>query len=178
MSERPDITKALSELVVKRLNANNMYWSAEVNFDKNTQHNKRIDFVGFKPFTPDYVVEPASVELGTFACYEVKSSLADFRSGNGLTFYGDENYLVCLPELVEQLRATGDLTTLHVDAVLCPDKAWKRLYAKVDAPSGQHGRDSHRRRTASEMLWAIVQSHGSRAGQWTPATIIRGNEHA
>ncbi|QFR24106.1 hypothetical protein [Schleiferilactobacillus harbinensis] len=45
-----------------------------------------------------------------------------------------------------------------------------RSEANADTPSGQHGRDSHRRRTASEMLWAIVQAHGSRAGQWMPVT--------
>jgi hypothetical protein len=170
MSDRPDITRALSELTIKRLNAANMYWSAEVDFDKGTQHNKRIDFVGFKPYTPDYLVEPASIELGTFAFYEVKSSLGDFRSGNGLTFYGDKNYLVCPAELAVQLRDNRELPS--VDAVLCPDKQWNKLYVKFE-PGG-----SHRRRSASEILWAIVQAHGSRAGDWTPATIIRRDDDA
>lgn len=68
MSERPNITKMLSDLVAKRLTAQNSYWAAEVNFDKNTPRNRRIDFVGFKPLTPSYVVEPTSIELGCFTC--------------------------------------------------------------------------------------------------------------
>ncbi len=56
-----------------------------------------LDYIGFKPFTPGYVLEPSSVELGTFSCYEIKSCMADFKSGHGLTFYGDENYLVTTP---------------------------------------------------------------------------------
>lgn len=154
MSERQNITKKLSDLVEKRLNSNRMYWSAEVNFDKNTSKNARIDYVGFKPFTPDYIVEPVSVELGTFACYEIKSSLADFESGHGLTFYGDENYLVCTTELAETLRDQLKLPQ-KIDAVLCPNKPWTKLFVKFNL-TGPHSR---RRRTAAEMLWAIVQSH-------------------
>lgn len=58
--------------------------------------------MGFKPFTPGYVLMPASVELGEFSCYEVKSCMADFKSGHGLTFYGDVNYLVTTRELAEE----------------------------------------------------------------------------
>ncbi|MFC6177683.1 hypothetical protein ACFQAV_12770 [Companilactobacillus huachuanensis] len=48
MVNRPEITKNLSELVKKRLNSKRMYWSSEVNFDKGTSTERRIDFVGFK----------------------------------------------------------------------------------------------------------------------------------
>lgn len=154
MSDRPDITSRLSKLVEKRLNSRNMYWSPEVNFDWNMKGERRIDFVGFKPFTPDYVIEPTSVELGTFAFYEVKSYMADFESGHGLTFYGDENYLVCTPELAIELRNQMKLPN-GIDAVLCPDKNWSKLITKFQLNTI----DSHRRRSASEILWAIVQSH-------------------
>lgn len=154
MSERPDITLKLSRLVEKRLESRKMYWSAEVNFDKNLKNERRIDFVGFKPFTPDYVIEPTSVELGTFAFYEVKSCMADFESGHGLTFYGDENYLVCTKELAIELRDQMKLPR-GMNGILCPDKSWSRLVTKFELKTIE----SHRRRSASEILWAIVQSH-------------------
>ena len=155
MSKRPEITEKLSELVRHRLRNAHMYWSPEVNFDKNKAGNRRVDFVGFKPFTPGYVDEPASVELGTFVFYEVKSSMADFESGHGLTFYGDENYLVTTEELAERLYQEQRLPS-DVDAVLCPNKSWTGLRTKVEKTG------THRKRAAAEILWAIVQSHGDR----------------
>lgn len=159
MSERPDITSKLSHLVEKRLTSRGMYWSPEVNFNKNANDNRRVDFVGFKRGVnaPDAV----AVEMGTFAFYEVKSSMEDFTSGHGLTFYGDENYLVCRPELAQQLVEEYKVP-YAVDAVLCPDKGWTRLYTKIDRSGRWH---SHRQRSASEILWAIVQSHSEEAAK-------------
>ena len=94
---RAETTAMLSKLVEKRLKNRVSYWASEVNFDLGTPRNRRIDYIGFKPFTPGYVLEPSSVELGTFSCYGIKSCMADFKSGHGLTFYGDENYLVTTP---------------------------------------------------------------------------------
>lgn len=157
MSERPEITSKLSFLVEKRLRNNHMYWSPEVNFNKNMQGERRVDYVGFKPYTPGLVTEPASVELGTFVFYEVKSSMADFESGHGLTFYGDLNYLVCTTELAEQLRDELRIPG-NIDGILCPNKAWTGLRTKFDVGNQQ----SHRRRPAAEILWEITQSHGDR----------------
>lgn len=156
MSKRPDITAKLSRLVEKRLDSQHMYWSPEVNFDDGTKDNRRVDFVGFHPAKD--APEATEVELGTFAFYEVKSSMADFMSGHGLTFYGDENYLVCLPELAAQLVA-GLRIPEQVDAILCPDKSWSRLTKKIDRT--QFG--FSRQRSAAEILWAIVQSRGRRS---------------
>lgn len=155
MSERPNITSKLSELVEKRLRSERMYWSPEVNFDKNSRNNRRVDYVGFRPYTPEYTIEPTSVELGTFTFYEVKSSMADFKSGNGLTFYGDKNYLVCTVELAEQLQREMKIPN-QVNAILCPNKSWTGLYTKFLSQG------SYRKRPAVEILWAIAQSHGSR----------------
>lgn len=159
MSDRPEITKKLRELVEKSLTARHMYWAPEVDFRKNTDDYRRIDFVGFKPYCPRYVVDDMSVENGTFACYEVKSSLADFKSGNGLTFYGDENYLVCPLELAEQLNQEH-LLPERLTAVLCPTKYWDRLYRKATTVT-PHGFDKHIRRDrgANELLFAIMQSY-------------------
>lgn len=151
---RKDITRKLSILVEKRLTSRHFYWSPEVDFDKNTDNYRRIDYVGFKPCTPRYVVEPASVELGTFICFEIKSCMADFESGNGLTFYGDENYLVCTKQLAENLR-DNQVIPDGINAILVPNAPKTALITKLECnPKG-----IMRKRPASELLWAIVQSH-------------------
>ncbi|KRM07165.1 hypothetical protein FD41_GL000483 [Lentilactobacillus farraginis DSM 18382 = JCM 14108] len=146
----------LSQLVEKRLTSQQMYWSPEVDFDWGTDHNRRIDYVGFKPYTPDYVTTPVSVEKGTFICYEVKSCWEDFKSGHGLSFFGDENYLVCPKELAEEIIARQVLERKNLNGILVPNKSGTALYAKYELT------DVHmtaRTRIASEMLWAIVQAH-------------------
>jgi len=154
MIDRPDITEKLSKLVAKRLDSQNSYWAPEVNFDENTKNARRVDFVGFKPYSFNGVLEPTCVELGTFTCYEVKSCMGDFKSGHGLSFYGDENYLVTTQEFAEELRNKMMLPR-GVNAILCPDKNWTRLYTKFDLRNPE----VHRTRAASEMLWAIAQLH-------------------
>lgn len=46
----------------------------------------------------------SGIEKGDFWCYEVKSSVEDFRSGHGLNFIGDYNYIV-MPEKVYETVA-------------------------------------------------------------------------
>ena len=155
---RSDITDMLSGLVEKRLRSRRMFWAPEVSFDKGGPDERRIDYVGFKPFTPNYRVEPASVELGRFECYEVKSCMADFDSGHGLTFYGDENYLVTTREFAEELRLKM-LTPRDIDAVLVPNQTRTALLALGGESHGySYGSQSYRRRVASEMLWQIMQA--------------------
>ena len=86
---RAETTAMLSKLVEKRLKNQTAFWASEVNFDRNTPDERRVDYVGFKPWNINGEPVPASVEKGCFEFYEVKSCMADFTSGNGLTFYGD-----------------------------------------------------------------------------------------
>ena len=164
---RPDITAMLSRLVEKRLAARRMRWASEVTFDQRTENERRIDYVAFSPFTPDNRVEPSSVDLGTFEFYEVKSSMEDFTSGHGLTFYGDRNYRVTTPELAEELRLRM-LTPDGIDAILVPNRPRTALLARGgDDPTGsgyRYGSRSYRRRVASEMLWQMVLAglHGTK----------------
>ena len=161
--ERTETTRMLSRLLEKRLEARKLFWSAEVSFDKGTPSERRIDYMAFKPFTPGYAVEPTSVELGRFECYEVKSCMADFESGHGLTFYGDENYLVCPCGLYGRLIAERKLPR-GIDAVLCPDGSGSCL-RQHPAAGRDSTRQSYRRRVASEMLWQMVQAHDWGAAQ-------------
>ena len=152
MINRPEITAKLSELVRKRLNSQNMYYSPEVTFDRGTPNERRIDFVGFKAFTPDLATDANSVELGRFECYEVKSCMADFKSGNGLTFYGDKNFLVTTKEFEQELYEKM-MIPREVNGVLVPDKNWTKLYTK------RLSFGTHRQRVSSEFLWEIVKAH-------------------
>ena len=136
---RAETTAMLSELVEKRLRNQTAFWASEVNFDRGTPDERRVDYVGFKPLNVNGEPVPASVEKGCFGFYEVKSCMADFTSGNGLTFYGDQNYLVCTKELCD---STGSKLILgHVQS-----------YNDL----------SYRRRPASEILWAMVKANGKR----------------
>ena len=45
----------------------------------------------------------SGIEKGDFYCYEVKSSVEDFRSKNGHNFLGDFNYYVMPEEVLEEI---------------------------------------------------------------------------
>lgn len=160
---RTETTARLSALVEKRPTSRASYWAREVGFDRGTPMWRRIDHMGFKPYTPNYAVEPVSVELGTFSCYEVKSCLADFESGNGLTFYGDLNYLVTTRELAEQLHDMRRLPR-NINQVLVPTSKGDRPTPLYDL--SDNGSPSYRHRPAGEMLYAMVEAGGIRASRY------------
>lgn len=155
---RAETTAMLSELVEKRLRNQTAFWASEVNFDRNTPDERRVDYVGFTPWNINGEPVPASVEKGCFEFYEVKSCMADFTSGNGLTFYGDQNYLVCTKKLCADL-VMGKMVPERVNAILTPDSTGSKLIlGHVQAYNDL----SYRRRPASEILWAMVKANGKR----------------
>lgn len=70
---RAETTAMLSKLVEKRLRNQTAFWASEVNFDRNTPDERRVDYVGFKPWNINGEPVPASVEKGCFEFYEAKS---------------------------------------------------------------------------------------------------------
>lgn len=123
---RAETTAMLSKLVEKRLRNQTAFWASEVNFDRNTPDERRVDYVGFKPWNINGEPVPASVEKGCFEFYEVKSCMADFTSGNGLTFYGDSNFLVCTKELCDEI-VWQKMVPPRVNAILTPDSTGSKL---------------------------------------------------
>ncbi len=87
-------------------------------------------------------------------------SMADFKSGHGLTFYGDENYLVTTPELADELRVSHQIPR-DIDQVLVPTTKGDKLRCLYDVSYGDK-RNSYRRRQASEMLYAMIEANGRR----------------
>lgn len=155
---RTDTTAMLSQLVEKRLRNQVAFWASEVNFDRNTPEERRVDYVGFEPWNINGEPVPASVEKGCFSFYEVKSCMADFTSGNGLTFYGDQNYLVCTKELCDDL-VMGKMVPERVNAILVPDSTGSKL---IRGHVQAYNDLSYRRRPGSEILWAMVKANGKR----------------
>lgn len=113
---RPEITKKLSEAIERKINPHNdprIYWAKEVTFDYSSSHAVRVDYMKFKPVNNSV----SGIEKGDFYCYEVKSSVEDFRSGHGLNFIGDYNYLV----MEEKVYAAVSLEIPHYVGIYIPD---------------------------------------------------------
>lgn len=87
---RAEKTKTLSNLLETKLICNRTFWAREVSLDFNTAHRKRVDYMTFKPKNQT----TSGIEKGVFTCYEVKSCLEDYKSGHGLNFIGEKNYIV------------------------------------------------------------------------------------
>ena len=49
-------------------------------------------------------VSVSGIEKGDVYCYEIKSSVEDYRSGHGLNYIGDYNYLVMPESVFDALR--------------------------------------------------------------------------
>lgn len=77
-----------------------IYWAKEVTFDYSTESPVRVDYVRFKPLNNTV----SGIEKGDFYCYEVKSSVEDFKSKNGHNFIGDFNYYVMMQDTFEAVK--------------------------------------------------------------------------
>lgn len=144
MGQREETTEELSERVLARLRREYSLVSSEVWMDD----VHRVDFVGFRPARNSPF--PSSIERGEFVFVEVKSCMNDFKSGHGLTFRGDANWLVCPPDLAQTLYETRQLP--KDAAVFCPD-ARGHLQKKFDLGIGS---GSSRIASVSELLFRMV----------------------
>ena len=100
---RKETTVALSEMLEKHIDPHNdcrIYWAKEVTFDYDTDHAVRVDYMLFRPVNNSV----SGIEKGDFSCYEIKSSVEDFRSKNGHNFIGDFNYYVMPEDVYEAVR--------------------------------------------------------------------------
>lgn len=101
-TKRKEITLALSLSLEKHINPNNdtrIYTAKEVTFDYGTPNQIRVDYMRFKPLNNTV----SGIEKGDFYCYEIKSSVEDFKSKNGHNFIGDYNYYVMPKEVYEEV---------------------------------------------------------------------------
>ena len=142
---RKDTTASLSQLLEKHIDPRRdqrIYWAREVTFDYASEHPVRVDYMRFKPVNNTV----SGIEKGDFYCYEVKSSVEDFRSKNGHNFIGDYNYYV-MPKSVHD--AIKNEIPYRV-GVLCPDGGY--------LTSVQKAQRMDRGRPVCEMLLMMYRS--------------------
>lgn len=99
---RPETTKWLSKLLEEHIDPKNdprVYWAKEVTFDYGSVSPIRVDYMQFKPVNNSV----SGIEKGDVYCYEIKSSVEDFRSKNGHNLIGDFNYYVMPLEVYEKV---------------------------------------------------------------------------
>lgn len=153
---RTEVTTSLSDLVRKKLDSTCKFWAEEVSLDSG---KARVDFIGFKPFNlGQNGMCPAAIEKGIFCFFEVKSCKADFNSGKGKTFLGDENYLVCERELAVELNEQRMLP--YGVKVIVPNKTRTALIVAFDL-SNSFGNWSRRQKSSSELLWNMINARSS-----------------
>lgn len=170
--KRSEITRLLDkELVRLRLTKRNAYsyWGHEVWLDRYSEHERRVDFVEFVPYDGPMHGDAAHIEHGTFSFYEVKSCVADLRSGHGLNFEGDENWLVMPVELYDRYKE------LKINDPYVRSKT--RFARCLLYGTGKNGRPTFweqdppelterpcRKRGASELLFAIMRAMVANSG--------------
>ena len=147
---RKDVTADLSEKVAKKLRMECVFVAQEVWVDD----DHRVDFVAF---TPGLGGRNMKLEHGRFIFVEVKSCMADFKSGHGLTFLGDENWLVCPRDLATELYEKR-LLPFGVK-VYCPDRggALRLVYDR-----SLRGIQNLREDSTLCLLWAMLMDSCSR----------------
>lgn len=95
----------------------------------------------------------SGIEKGDFYCYEVKSSVEDFRSKNGHNFIGDFNYYV----MPEDVYNTISNEIPYGIGVLVPEKI-NHFGDWYDLRSVKNARRKDRARPLSEMLLMMFRS--------------------
>jgi hypothetical protein len=142
--KRGDVTAELSGKVAAKLRREFTLVAMEVWVD--SRH--RVDFVAFSPGIGG---RNCALEHGKFVFVEVKSCMEDFKSGHGLTFLGDENWLVCPRDLADELHDRR-LLPLGVQ-VYCPDRGGK---LRLAYDRGMRGTESLRDDSTLCLLWSML----------------------
>ncbi len=143
---RKEITALLSELLEEHINKHNdprIYLAKEVTFDYATSKTIRVDYMRFKP-TNNSV---SGIEKGDFYCYEIKSSVADFKSKNGHNLIGDLNYYVMPEEVYNEVEK---LINYKVGVIVMNER--EEIYVKKNA------KRQDRTKATSEMLLMMFRS--------------------
>ena len=150
VASRGEVTAELSRLVEKRLMRLTPFWASEVFTEIDRHCSPRVDFMAYAPdFRMVDAGSEGAIEHGEFWFFEVKSCMADFESGHGLTFEGDRNFLVCPRDLAEELYGSNRLPKNA--SVLCPDKLSRRLITVFN------GQQTHRKHSAALLLFLMMQ---------------------
>lgn len=150
--DRKETTRFLSELLEEHLNPYKdprVYMAREVTFDYGTDHSIRVDYMRFVPANNTI----SGIEKGDFYCYEIKSSVDDFRSPNGHNFIGDFNYYVMPQDVYEKVKNEIPYR-VGVYIPYIEDIKSRLLYLK----SAKRSLRTDRKRPMAEMLLMMFRS--------------------
>lgn len=108
---RKKIAEKILEITENHINPSRdprIYYAKEVTFDYGSTHAIRVDLMQYKPIN----WTPGGIEGGKIYCYEIKSCAADFKTGHGLNFIGDLNYIVTTQKAYEAVKDTPEIKAL------------------------------------------------------------------
>lgn len=143
--DRKETTRMLSVLLEAHLNPfkdPRVYMAKEVTFDYGTDHSIRVDYMRFLPANNTI----SGIEKGDFYCYEIKSSVEDFRSPNGHNFIGEFNYYVMPLEVYEAVENE------------IPFRVGVYVPRNGELVSVKRSKNSYRQRPMAEMLLMMFRS--------------------
>lgn len=109
--DRRAVTEMLSKQLEQQILCRYPIWAAEVKLDdyhwmySADKHKGRVDYMAFEPLDMSRSIR--SIEAGTLHVFEVKSCMADLKSGHGMNKVGDVNWLVCTKELWTEICKKG-----------------------------------------------------------------------
>ncbi len=165
---RKYITTLLSNLLIQQtFSGLGKYWASEVTLDYGSSHQKRVDFM---QFVPKNTMSVSGIEKGEFICYEVKSCIADYRSGHGLNFIGEKNYFVMPMALYKNLvneiefhigvivpipNGKDKLDEFKNPTPLDDNKEWSLVIIKNSHPKDRHY-------STTELLFDMLRSKNTR----------------
>lgn len=163
MSDRIKITAGLSALLDRHLSKGSERWAKEVRLW--LPKECRVDYISVSCPNGAFA-RVGDVEAAKLTCYEVKSCMADFKSGHGLNDLGDTNYIVCPDELRRKFILDPDRSVGGWDiAVPCPSKC--RSFANAIPYNGEvdgwrlhffspHPFGNNRKISIIQAMWAIL----------------------
>lgn len=172
--KRKEKTELLRNLLKAKLNSKRgVHSAAEVSLDYGTKNVKRVDFVSFEPRDQ---ISIAGLEAGTFTFYEVKSCREDFRSGFGLNFEGDRNYIVTDMPTYKDLVAHGDIndSKMFDIGVMVAIPKGSNKFDEFKRPSNlttaidwelvvvKSAHRKQRKRSMGELLFCMLRASGNR----------------
>jgi hypothetical protein len=97
-------------MIIDKIDIRGSYWASEVTFNWGTKDECRVDFMKFEPINNS----TSGLEKGIFICYEVKSSIEDYRSPNGHNFLGEKNYYVMPMDVWNRLTGKDALPSYNI----------------------------------------------------------------
>ena len=151
-NNRKEVTEKLSRLLEDHLNPRNdprIYTAREVTFGYGTPEHIRVDYMLFKPENNSR----SGIEHGDFYCYEVKSSVEDFKSPNGHNMIGDYNYYVMSREVFD---AVENMVPYKIGVLIPEPESFDATATRLT--SVKRAKRCNRQYALSEMLFAMFRS--------------------